>query len=132
MTLRPFRMNQDLELVNSWANARGMGSMPEHRLSRFGLIAVQGNKDIGACFLYPFKGSGWCMFECLMTNPDSTAEERDQAMSMIFLELSNAARILGYKEVFTTSYLPSVNNKLDSMGFIMNKDKVNHFIGRLV
>jgi N-acetylglutamate synthase-like GNAT family acetyltransferase len=132
MKLRPVNLSKDISLINSWAISRNLNIMPEHRLSTFGLLAYTDEKQIGACFLYPFKGSGWCMMECLITNPDSTKEERSFAIEKLFLELSNAARILGYREVFITSYLPSVNNKLDSIGFIKNMDKVNHFIGRLV
>jgi hypothetical protein len=132
MEFRLFDLNSDYEIIQSWASARNLEKVTKTRLSEYGLMVSVNGEDIAACFLFPFKGSEWCMFEFLIANPKTTKEQRQEATQLLFLELCKMAQNMGYKEIFTTSHLDTVSNELTKLGFIKSNIEVNHFIGRLI
>lgn len=133
MKIRSFNLNNsDYEMTQKWAESRNLNRVEKTRLSDYGFVAYNSDKEIAACFLYPFKGSEWCMFEFLIANPETTSEERKIATNKLFLHICNEAKNMGYKEIFTTSHLDNVSNTLNDIGFIKSNINVNHFIGRLV
>lgn len=132
MNFRSFDLNKDYETIQYWADQRNLPRINKTRFSKYGLMAYDSDKDIAACFLYPFDGSEWCMFELLISNPETSPEQRDESMELLFINLCNIAKDMGYKEIFTTSHLKSVSNKLTKLGFVKNNDAVHHYIGKLV
>lgn len=128
-----FNKEKHLNILCNWCSARNLEMLPKTRISDYGIVIVNSdNKEICSMFLYPFMGSEWCMIENLISNPDCSKEERSEAISLCFTELFNLAKKLGYKDIFTTSYLPTVSNKLVQMGMTKNSINVNHYFGRLV
>jgi hypothetical protein len=92
--------------------------LPRYEEDKFnGLIVSINGKDLAAGFLYE-TNSNMCWIEYIVTNPKTTAEERDEAIVKLLEELSISAKNLGYQIIFSSIKSESLISKYIKSGFI--------------
>ena len=82
-----------------------------------GVIAYNNEKEIASGFLYK-TNSAICWLEYIVTNPKTTSEERDLGIKKVIEVLSNMAKELGYKAIFSSIKNENLINKYKNSGFI--------------
>lgn len=107
-----FVSDKHLEEVQSWCRARGMKPLPEGWLSTVGFIVP----GICCAWIY-FTDSDICMIETLVSNPDSQASERSEAIHAVVGKLCKTAVEVGAKIIVASSRVDSVLEHAKSFGF---------------
>lgn len=113
----------DYEMLKGWWSFWRFPAPPIPFLPRYeedsfnGLIISNNGKDLAAGFLYE-TNSKMCWLEYIVTNPDTKAEERDDAIAVLLNELSVSAKHLGYDVIFSSIKSESLISKYVKSGFI--------------
>lgn len=113
----------DYEMLKDWWRFWRFPAPPIPFLPRYeedsfnGLIVSRNGKDLAAGFLYE-TNSKMCWLEYIVTNPKTTAQERDEAISILLSELSTSAKHLGYDVMFSSIKSESLISKYVKSGFI--------------
>lgn len=93
-------------------------SLPQYSKEEFnGLIVSKDGKDIACGFLYE-TNSNMCLIEFIVTNPKTTAQEREEGILTVLEELSASAKELGYAIAFSSLKNENLINKYLKAGFI--------------
>jgi hypothetical protein len=95
----------DMEEVMGWFHSRKIEITPDY-LPETGFI-IQG---VAAGFIYR-TDANFCIFECFISNPNTTKEERNTALSSIVANMIQEAKALGFK---------------DAYGFATSKSMIRH------
>jgi len=109
-----------------WETRTGIGFSLE-TLSDHCYFAKQEGKGIAALSLFPMKGSSYCMVGWPIANPDTTKEERNFALNLLFDKMHLDALEMGYKRVFTTSGVEVVQERLTNFGYVLGDSNVNQY-----
>jgi len=72
--------SEDYGMIKSWWEGHDAPVVPEHGLSRTGLIAYSGDKPVAAAWLYS-TDSSVAFLEHFVSNPDATNRERSKGMN---------------------------------------------------
>lgn len=130
MELRDFDLEKDYETLEKWAKKRKIPMVPKYKLSPYGLMCLQGKKELGAFFLFPFKGSKWAMIEFLITNPESSTEDRKMVKKLLFEGLVDKASNMGLIEIMCLSE-PFMEDTIRGWGMKSNEVNLKFFNGRI-
>lgn len=103
---------EDYSQIKEWCKERDVKTLPLHGLADIGFI-VDGK---AVCFLYT-TNSSIAICEGLMTNPNTTKEERLEAMTNVLTCIYNEANRLGFKIFKCDTKFDSVKKLAMSFGF---------------
>lgn len=112
----------DYEMLKEWWGfwrfpAPSIKALPQYDLSCFnGVIASEEGKDLACGFMYT-TNSDMVWIEFIVTNPNTTAEERNKAILSVLDELSLSAKALGYSIAFSSIKNENLINKYVENGF---------------
>ena len=112
----------DYEMLKEWWGfwrfpAPSIKSLPQYDLGCFnGVIASEEGKDLACGFMY-ITNSDMVWIEFIVTNPKTTAEERNNAILSVLDELSFSAKALGYSIAFSSIKNENLINKYIEDGF---------------
>ena len=113
----------DYEMLQEWWKVWRFTSPPIITLPQedneyfSGVIAYENNKDIACGFLYK-TNSALCWLEYIVTNPNTTSEERNLGIKTVIEQLSIKAKELGYEAIFSSIKNENLINKYKELGFI--------------
>jgi hypothetical protein len=91
--VRQFTEN-DIEEVIGWFHSRKIEITSDY-LPKTGFIAP----GVAAGFIYR-TDANFCIFECFISNPNTTKEERNTALNSIVTHMIEKAKNLGYKDAY--------------------------------
>jgi len=122
---------QNNKEVADWWGERGMIIIPDEFLSKFGFIVSNEEKSIAAAWLYPMVSSNTAMIRYPITNPNSTKEERNKALDLLFFNLQETAKEMGYKKMFITTNNNALSERLIKYNYTETSKNCRHFWGSL-
>lgn len=79
-------------MLEAWCKARGFPPVPKVCLPKVGALSP----GIAVGFLYQ-TDSAFAVLDTFIANPQTTAEQRSEALAAITSELINKAKMLGFK-----------------------------------
>lgn len=112
----------DYEMLREWWGfwrfpAPSIEALPQLNEGLFsGVISSEGGKDLACGFMYK-TNSNMVWIEFIVTNPKTTAEERNKAILSVLDELSFSAKELGYSIAFSSIKNENLINKYIENGF---------------
>lgn len=112
MEAREFKPKWDYKIVASWWEGYGQAPVPIHLLPWIGYIV----DDVAAGFLYQ-TDSGIALLENFISNKDSRADARSDALDQITSALVKKAEELGYLHIIAFSSLPAIEERARKHGF---------------
>ena len=131
MLLKLFDRKKDRKHLVEWCRKRDWPEIGDDLLSDYGFLAYTENKHLAACWMYPVKGSNVCWMAFPIANPDTTKEERKEALDLVFETIHDTAKEMGYKYVFTTSNTPPIEDRLKNYGYRTGDENVTQYWGKL-
>lgn len=84
----------DEEEVMGWFHSRKLDITPDY-LPQIGFI----EPGVAAGFIYR-TDSNFCIFECFISNPNTSRSEREMALRQIVTDMIVEAKNLGYKDAY--------------------------------
>jgi L-amino acid N-acyltransferase YncA len=84
----------DLEEILGWFHSRKIEITRDY-LSLTGFI----EPGVAAGYIYG-TDANFCIFECFISNPNTTKSERQQALRQIVVEMIKEAKEMGYKQAY--------------------------------
>jgi len=118
MKIRLIDLKQDKEVIDMWCEQRHMRTLPNDYLSKFGFLVSKDTKNIAVCWLYPFMNTKRCMIDCMISNPNTTKQERSDAIDLLFMTIFLTAKDMGYEHITCTTTNQNIINKLLDLNFI--------------
>lgn len=118
--------DSDYEMVKGWYEARNHPVPDKGILPSVGLV-VEG---VAAGFIYNVEGK-FGLLEEIISNPKSTAKERNQALDFIFLTLLDYAKEEGLKLVIGFSKNKAAMERAKNFGFAEDDSNYNMLAVRL-
>ena len=131
MQIKRFKNDEDYQTLLSWCQARNWPEINKDMLSDYGYIVSENDKKIATCWLYPVIGSSVCWMGFPFSNPNSNKYERKKALDLLFENMHNTAKNMGYTYILTTSNTPPIENRLKKYGYKLGDKNVNQYWGRL-
>jgi hypothetical protein len=131
MKLKKFDLDNDYSIAEAWWKDRDWKPVPKGMLSKSGLMAVENNKPVAACWLYPIAGSELCWVGFPIADKNIDKELRNKALDFIFHGLHEHARSLGYKYIITTTNLEHVKKRLENYGYVKGDENITQYVGGL-
>lgn len=131
MEIRLIDLEKDYELLASWWTAREHYVILKDMLSPFGMIAYKEEKPIAAVWLYPSLGSPWAMIRFPIANPDSSKDERQEALDLVIRSLHDLARDMKCKYVLCSTNHKGFIPKLEALGYFEDASDCKHLMGVL-
>jgi hypothetical protein len=117
MKVIPFQRSEHLNLINTWANDRGLPLIEASSLPRFGLLAINESRPVAAMFLYG-TDSDIAFFENLIADKETRPEDRQAATVKLIEGLSNIAQENGYKLLIARTDFQTVGNNFMNQHFV--------------
>lgn len=124
-------LETDKYIVDDWCKQRDMQALPNDYLSKYGFLVSKNSKDIAACWLYPFINTKRCMIDCMIANPDTTKEERNDAIDLLLTTIFLTAKDMQYRYITCNTSYKTIKNKLLNLNFVEDKNLHNYFTGEL-
>ncbi len=131
VTSKLFSYETDSELVNTWRLVRNELSIPKDYLSDYGVIGIVDGKPIAAMWLYPMLGCKMCVIEGIISDPDSTKEERKLALDVMFENIHGIAKDMEYKLIICMTDNSSIAARIQSYGYGKDKKTYEFYVGEL-
>lgn len=125
MEVRKFQTSDYFELCGWW-NKHNWPCIPLDHLPENGFI-VEG---LAAGFLYK-TDSKFGLLEFVVANPDSSKEDRAQALDLVIDNTLNLAKELGFKSIFSSITHPKLIQRYQEHGFMMTDENMTNMIRRL-
>lgn len=131
MEVRLFKKDKDYPIVLEWWNERKQNPAPLDFLSDYGVIVSDGNKDVASLWFYPVVSAKFGIILSPITNPDTTKEERNEALNLCLNTIHVIAKDLGYSTVMCWSNVPAFESRLESHGYVPGDKNCTHYWGGL-
>lgn len=131
MSSRLFKKNKDYDIVLSWWNEHNAVPADLDFLSDYGVIVSNGDKDIASLWFYPVVSAKFGIILSPVTNPDTTKEERNEALNLCFNSIHDLAKDLGFTTIMCWSNVPPVENRLNDLGYVPGDKNCTHYWGVL-
>lgn len=132
MEIRQYNEKEHLPIIHEWQRKRGNKYISvSDALPQLGFMAYNKNSvPITSVFVYR-TDSSIVFFEHLTSNPDSTKEERKQAIEKTMEFASSVSKELGYKYVYSRTEIPTVQSRLVENGHIHISSNQSIYLGVL-
>lgn len=122
-------INDDLyKLICTWWEAHSWPALPQELLPKRGYVIYINEKPVIAGFVYKDETSGFGMLEWIVSNPESTKEERDEGFRELVAHVESVGREIGIKFLFTYANHVSLIQKYQSNGFMVVDQNNTHLI----
>ncbi len=131
METRLFNYEKDYDLVSTWWKERNHAVITKDFLSDYGIMALIDNKPVGVMWLYPVMTTKWSMIRFPIVDPNVSKEVRDSALNLIFDNLHNISRDMGYTHIFCTTNHPGLITRLKKYNYTLDSENCVHFWGGL-
>lgn len=118
MEVRKFT-DEDRPVVDEWCKAHGMPLFPPGWLPPAGYI-VEG---VACAFLYLTYGSDVAFLENVISNPDTTKEQRKEACKLISSAAEMACKFEGYRYIVGLTAIPSLAKTSEEHGYVVSEPK---------
>jgi hypothetical protein len=112
ITVRAYDPRKDYETLTVWWDGHGVEHTPDNLLPAFGLVVP----GVCAGFLYQ-TDSDLALIEGLISNPETSAQIRDEALDDLVTALCVQARTLGYQAISGFTQVPRVASRAQRHGF---------------
>ena len=129
--VRLFNKETDYTIVDGWWKAHGHHSAQPENLSDYGVISFIGNKPVAALWFYPILTAKFGLMMGPISNPDTTKEERNEALNGCMKVIHMLARDLGYNTVLCLSNVKAFNKRLENFGYTEGDKDCSHYWGGL-
>ena len=120
--------DSDYPMLVEWWAAHQWPAIPKEALPPLGYISWKGEKPILAGYVYFTLGSTMCWLEWIVGNPDSTPEERGEALKEIVEKTDQVARENGYSMIFTATKHKKLIERFKSNGFNVTEEEMTHLL----
>lgn len=124
-----FNLDKDYNIVEKWWKDHSMDPVPKEVLTKFGFMAYNEKYPIAAYWLFPIIGSELCMHLFFISNPDSTKEERDEALDLLMYTVHGAAKDMGFTKLMTTTSLKTIEDRLLKHNYMLGDTNNKQFWG---
>lgn len=114
------------QTICSWWIAHNWPVLPKEMLPKRGYMAFLGEKPIIAGFLYKDETSAFGMMEWMISNPDSSREQRDESFKELIKHVQEVSKEIGVRFLFTTTSKESLINRYKDAGFLVSDQSVTH------
>lgn len=107
-----------LDLAKAWWRIKDGGhEMPEAFISDYGFMAFSDTGPICSVFMYPILGCETCLWALHVSSPNSTKEQRGEAIQCLSQAVEKAAVTLGYKAILGYPKMESITQRMVDNGF---------------
>lgn len=106
------------QVISKWWIAQSWQVMPKDALSQRGYIVYENEKPIVAGFLYKDETSSLGMIGWIISNPETTHDERDKALDKLILHIEAIAKVIGVKLLLTFMKHENLIKKLIQHSYI--------------
>ena len=110
------------EIICGWWKAYGWPIPQENILSKRRYICFIGEKPMCAGFLYKDESSAFGLMDFIVCNPDSTKEDRAQAIAELVAHIESVAKEIGIKALLTISVTEKLTHKLQDLGYYRTQE----------
>lgn len=118
-------------MVAGWWVHHGWPAVPSAILPKFGIVAHNEEKDLGAAWLYMDNSVGVCWMEWLVTSPACLGRMPIKVIRIIAGFLKSRALDMDYGVMMTTARQASLVRVLESNGFTKSDEGMTHLISIL-
>lgn len=115
--------NSDYSEVAGWWLDQNWPIIPQDHLPEFGFIVP----GIAAGFLYK-TDSNFALLEFVIANPNSSKEDRANALDLVIENLILLAQELGFKSIFSSVTHPKLIDRYVNHGFIITDKNMTNLI----
>lgn len=126
-----FIKKNDYQIVENWWNERNQAPAPENFLSDYGVIVHDGEIPIAALWMYPIVSAKFSLILSPITNPETTKEQRDEALNLSMDMIHSISKELGFTHTLCLSNVEAFQNRLRSFGYSEGDKDCIHFWGGL-
>lgn len=130
MTLELYTPLEHAFLLKSWWESRQGVDFPTRLLSNLGYVAYEEDKAVATAFLFTTNSKvallGWPI-----SDPESTPEVRDAALTKIYKGLHGIAKDLGFELIWSTSGIPALQQRLLGLGYTVGDENINQYFKEL-
>ncbi len=117
-------------LLKSWWESRQGIDFPIRLLSDLGYVAYEEGRAVAAAFLFTTNSKvallGWPV-----SDPESSPELRDSALTKIYEELHLVAKDLGFELIWSTAGIPALQKRLLGLGYTVGDENINQYFKEL-
>lgn len=131
MNIRLINLETDKPTIDAWCKERQLNIFPNKYFSKYGFIVSKQDKDLAACWLYPLSDTERCLMDCMIATPNSTIDERDEAISLLILTMTLSAKDMGYKYIACNTTYKTIKKHLLNLNFTEDKNLQTYFTGEL-
>lgn len=128
MYLIKYKAKEHYHIIKDWLEARELRVPPINEMPHLGYLVhnlqsedlvhnLQGGHFIAAGFIRRVEGS-FGLFDSLVTNPDSTPEERNSALDIVVNQLLTEAKARGMKKLIAFSEDKNTLLRSERFGFV--------------
>ena len=126
--VREFNKEADYSKVSAWWQEHGWSPVPVQFLPKLGIVSFNSRHDCAAAWLYmDNSGSGICMLEWMVTNPEIPARDALLGIKAVTEFITSAAKEMGYTFMFTTCKQESLAKVHEKHGFQRTDSGMIHF-----
>lgn len=126
MTIRPFTL-EDYPTIHRWWVDHKWTPLPHDLLPVHGFVVEENGVMILAGWLYQSDSKiGW--LEWIISNPESTHEDRSSAIDLLINVVIYKAKELGMKALFSSLKHDGLMKKYLANGFVKTDENVTNFI----
>lgn len=117
MKIQPFNTHHHASLISEWLVKRGLTVPKVEQYPKVGFI-VRNHREqpIAAGHLRMVEG-GYAQLDGLVSNPDASPKDRNQALDLVVETLLNHAKQLGITEVISFTIDKSIEKRSTKHGF---------------
>lgn len=129
MKLRNFDLQQDYSIVEKWWKDRKWDTtVQKEMLSKHGWLVYNDNKNIAALWVHGSCNSDICWLSWPVANPESTPEERNEALNLLLDRANLFGQAMKYKFILTTTSHPKLQDRLTNNGYFLGDKNINQYI----
>lgn len=115
--------HSDYPLLVEWWKSHKWPSVPQECLPQIGFIV----NDLCAGFLYQ-TDSSICIMEWIIADKKSDLVKRRESLDILIATLSNEAKNLGFKHIFTSTPHTSLISRYKKLGFNQTDTNVTNLL----
>jgi hypothetical protein len=130
MLVRTYRKTDYKTVSNWWNRYDEWQAVPEDFLPETGFVAFDSDGEVAAAFCYK-TDSGFALLEWHIANPDTTKEQRADALDSIIERAILWGKANNFKAFFSSVKHPRLIARYEKHGFIKSDENMTNFVGRL-
>jgi hypothetical protein len=117
-------------MLKEWWISHDWPPIPEDHLPSTGFIYYNDLKPIMAGFLY-LTDSKFSILEFIISNPNSTKDERKEAMEPLINAVVDEAKYRGKSTIFTSVTHPGLLRKLEKTAFVKTDTNMTNLMRKI-